>query len=456
MIIELIKSEGLAHNSYFIGSGGIAAVIDPRRDIQVYLDLAQRHGLVIRYVFETHRNEDYVIGSLELAAPTGAAIYHGPWLDFMYGKTLNDGQEFNIGKIKIAAMHTPGHSDDSMSYTLTDLSTGHTPVMVFTGDALFVNDSGRVDFGGLANIPRMASNLYDSLFHRLLPLGDGVIICPGHGGGSLCGSRIADREISTLGLEKLFNPALQHTREEDFIRYKAAEVHEKPPYFSIMERYNLEGPPLLHTLPSPPPLSPSDFKLEMEKGSQIIDTSMPANFGGAHLKGAYNIWLAGLPAFAGWFLPYDKPLLLVFQDDSYLDTAVRYLIRLGYDNIAGYLKNGTEEWYDAGYQIEKLSLLTVQQLKALLDKGQAVTILDVRAEYEWSSGHIAGAQNVYVGKIAQRLADISNDKPLIVICSIGHRASIAASILLRAGFTQVSNVLGGMTAWRQSGYSMVK
>jgi hydroxyacylglutathione hydrolase len=452
MIFERIKSEGIAHNSYFLGSGGSAVVIDPRRDIQVYLDLARQNGLVIKYFFETHRNEDYVIGSLQLAAPTGAAIYHGPWLDFKYGHILKDGQEFDLGKLKLAAIHTPGHTDDSMSYVITDQSTGKVPVMVFTGDALFVNDTGRIDFGGLGNVPRMASNLYDSLFNRLLILGDGVIICPAHGSGSVCGARIAERDLSTLGTERLQNPALKYTDKDSFVRYKAAENHEKPPYFAIMEKLNLEGPPLLNGLPSPRALSPSEFKQAIEKGALVIDTSLPAAFGGAHIQSAYSIWLEGLPAFAGWFLPYEKPILLVMEDDSHLDQAVRYLVRLGYDNIAGYLKNGTEEWYNAGYAAEKLNLITVHELKAKLEKKEEITVLDVRAQYEWEAGHIAGSKHIYVGHIEQKLSEIKPDEPVAVICTVGRRASIASSLLLRAGYSRVSNVLGGLSAWRQAGY----
>jgi hydroxyacylglutathione hydrolase len=455
MIFERVKSEGLAHNSYFLGSGGTAAVIDPRRDIQVYLDLAREHSLKIKYIFETHRNEDYVIGSLELAGPTGAAIYHGPLTDFKYGNVLRDGQEFALDKLKLTAIQTPGHTDDSMSYLVTDLSTGPAPVMVFTGDALFVNDTGRIDFGGLGDAPRMASNLYDSIFNRLLVLGDGVIIYPGHGSGSVCGTRIASRDESSLGIERLQNPALKHTEKTSFVRLKTSEAHEYPHYFKMMEKLNLEGPPVLGRLPSPPALSPLEFAKVMEKGALVIDASLPPAFGGAHIQGAYSIWLEGLPGFAGWVLPYEKPLLLVLEDDARVDQAVRYLIRLGYDNLAGYLEGGTEAWYVAGLPVESLNLLTVHDLKAKIDRGEALTVLDVRSREEWDAAHIAGAKHIYVGHVEQRLAEIPRDQPVAVLCTVGHRAGVAASLLLRAGFSQVSNVIGSMAAWRQAGYPTV-
>lgn len=454
MIFERIKSEGLAHNSYFIGSGSAAAVIDPRRDTQVYLDIALRQGMKIKYILETHRNEDYVIGSMKLAEDTQAVIYHGPRLDWKYGSTLKDGQELGLGRLRLTTLHTPGHTDESVSYVLTDLAAGKSPVMVFTGDTLFVGDAGRIDLYGLDDAPRLASSLYDSIFNRLLPLGDNVIICPAHGAGSLCGLNIADRDESTLGTERLQSPILQLKNKLDFVKHKVAEQPERPPYFTRMERYNQEGPPIMGCLPIPAPLTAAEFKRAIENGAEVVDTSLPSAFGGAHIKGSISIWLDGLPVFAGWMLPYDKPILLVLEDQSHLEKAVRYLMRVGYDQIAGFLKDGIEGWYNAGFPTESLPLLSVHQLKEKLDKGEKLTVLDARGEEEWNSGHIEGSLNIYVGHIEQRLEDIPRDKPVAVICSVGHRAGIAASVLLRAGFSQVSNVLGSVTAWRHAGFPL--
>lgn len=451
MIFERIKSAGIAHNSYLIGSENDAAVIDPRRDCQIYIDLAQQEGLKIKYIFETHRNEDYAIGSVELNNFTGAEIHHGPGLPWKYGNTLRDGQEFQIGNLRLTAIHTPGHTDESMSYAVADLSSGKSGVMVFTGDALFVGDVGRTDLYGPDEAPRLASNLYDSIFNKLLPLGNGVILCPAHGTGSVCGVNIADRDESTLGIERAQNPLLQKSRN-DFIKYKVAEKLERPHYFRQMEKYNLEGPPLLGCLPLPAPLTPAEFKEEMERGAVVVDTSLPAAFGGAHMKGSYSIWLEGLPVFAGWVLSYDKPILLVLEEQCHLERAVRYLIRAGYDRIMGYLKGGIEGWYNTGFAVEHLQLLTVQELKAKIDRGEELTILDDRAQAEWEEGHIKGAKHVYVGHIQERMVDIPKDKPVAVICNVGHRAGLGASILLREGFREVYSVLGSMTAWRAAGY----
>src|SRR4030042_4164523 len=237
----------------------------------------------------------------------------------------------------------------------------------------------------------MAANLYDSIFGKLLPLGDGVIICPAHGAGSVCGKSIAKRDESTIGIEKTRNPWLQIKGKEEFVKLKTVERVEQPHYFRQMEQFNLEGPPLLGNLPSTKPLSPELFREKMKGGAIVVDTGLPAVFGGAHIKGAYSIWLDGLPVFGGWVLPYNKPILLVPETNRDVDTAVRYLVRAGYDRIEGYLYGGTEEWYNSGYPVEQLSLLSVDRLHEKLSGGDEVIVLDVREEDEWDEGHIEGA-----------------------------------------------------------------
>lgn len=456
MIFERIKSEGLAHLSYFVGSGNEAIVIDPRRDCQIYFDIARREGMKIKYIIETHRNEDYVIGSLELKELTDAEIYHGKGVDFKYGIFVSDGQEFNFGSMKLTALHTPGHTDESMSYALTDPDSGKAPLMVFTGDALFVGDVGRTDLYGPEEIPRMAANLYESIFNKILPLGDGVILCPAHGAGSLCGGAISKREYSTLGLERIQNPALQRTDKEEFIKFKLEEKLEFPPYFKKMEQYNLQGPPLLKGLPVPELLFPKEFVKEMEKGAMVVDTRMPHSFGGAHIKGSYGIWLKGLPYYAGWVLPYDKPILLVLEEKDQLETAVSYLVRIGYDSIAGFLNGGISSWYMKALPVESLNLISVQSLKDKIEKNEEMVILDVRRDEEWEKGHIEGARHVYVGHLEENLDKVPRNSPIIVYCDSSRRSNIAASILKKNGYDMVYNVLGSMTAWKNAGYKVVK
>jgi len=454
MIYKRINAEGLAHLSYFIGSENEAVIIDPRRDCQIYIDIAKQEDVKIQYIFETHRNEDYVIGSLELAQLTGAEIYHGPWPDFKYGHKLKDRQEFYVGNLKVIAIHTPGHTPGCMSYAFADLTSGEAAIFVCTGDTLFVSDVGRTDFGGLEKRREWSENLYNSIFNKLLPLGDHVILCPAHGSGSVCGGNIAKREWSTLGLERLMNPLLQLSKEQ-FIEQKVNEHHEIPPYFRKMEQYNLEGPPVLRNLPEPKLLSPTEFQKLMDKDAVVVDTRTPPAFGSAHINGSYSIWLEGLPMFAGWVLPYDQSILLVLKERDQLETVVRYLFRMGYDMIEGYIL-GVETWYTEALPLKHLGLLTVQDLKTRLEKDNDLTLLDVRSDEEWNSEHIEGAIHLYVGHIEEHINEILTDQTTAVICRIGTRASLGASILQRKGYTDIHVVLGGMVAWQNAGYTITK
>jgi len=453
MFIRKIKSEGLSQNAYFVGSENEAIVIDPRRDCQVFIDIAQQEEITIKGIFETHRNEDFVIGSIELAKRTGAEIYHGSQLDFKYGQSLDDDQEFFFGNVKLVAIETPGHTDESISYTLADLGVSEKAIMVFTGDTLFVGDLGRTDLYGKKEAPRLAAALYDSIFNKLLPLGDKVLIFPGHGAGSVCGGDISQREDSTIGIEREYNPLLQKS-EEEFVIQKVNEHHTRPYYFLKMEKYNLEGPPILDKLPTPPPLMQQAFLKQMNLGAVVVDTRQPASFGSAHLKDTYSIWLERIPSYAGWILPYDKPILLILEDKIYLQKAVKYLYRLGYDNLLGYLVGGIEGWYKQSLPLEQFGLVSVQELNSWLTKGDDMVILDVREEEKWKQGNIPGSINIFSGYLEKRINEIPRNRKIVLVCKIGNRASLAASILTRSGFGNVHNVLGGMIAWKNAGYKI--
>lgn len=450
MIFKRIKSEIVAHLSYLVGSDYEAFVVDPRRDPYTYIDMAKQEQLNIRYVFETHRNEDYVIGSRELASLTGAEIYHGPWPEFRYGKTLTDGQEFRVGSLKVVAIHTPGHTPGCMSYAVSDLESGEEIVMVCTGDALFVNDVGRTDFGGLNKRREWSENLYNSIFNKILPLGDHVMLCPAHGAGSVCGAGIADREWSTLGLERLMNPILQKSKE-DFIEHKVREHHEYAPYFRTMEKLNVEGAPFLGYGPNPPALKPVEFKERIEQGAVVVDSRPPPSFGAGHIKGSYSIALERL-GLAGWVLPYDKPILLVLQHQEHLDRVARNLARIGYDSLNGYLAPSIGSWYKAALPIERLDLITAVELNERLRRGDEGLVLDVRSRDEWVDGHIKNSLNIYVGLLEKRIGDLPEAKQTTVVCESGTRSSLASSVLLRAGRKNVRNMLGGMGAWRKLSY----
>lgn len=444
MLFERIESEGLAHYSYLIGDGGEAAVIDPRRDCSVYVDRAARAGYRILHVLETHRNEDYVVGSVELAERTGADVYHADaQLGYEYGQAVKDAQTWQVGRLELEAIHSPGHTPGSMSYLLRD--PGGSPWVVFTGDALFAGDVGRVDLLGVERMEEMAGLLYETLFDKLLALPDDLIVCPAHGAGSVCGSGIAERVWTTVGLERRLNPRLRYTRRDDFVQ-NVAQVLERPPYFRRMETLNLTGAPWVGSEPVPVPLGVDDFVQRAQDGI-VVDTRDELGFGAAHVPNALSIWLGGLSSFAGWFLPYDVPLLLVNATDDPLPVA-RRLIRMGYDGLAGYLSGGMLAWHTAGRRSEAVELVTVQDLCHSLDAGEGLWILDVRSEEELESrGRIAGAHHIHITQLPAHLAEVDRERKITVFCGSGLRSMIGASLLKREGWGDVAVVLGGLSGW---------
>jgi len=454
MFHEIVRSEGLAHLSYVIGDRGEAAVIDPRRDSRAYVDAAYRQGARITHIFETHRNEDYVIGSVDLARRTGAKICHGKALPFRYGMPVSENDTFTLGSVVLRVLETPGHTYESISIALADKASGEEPVAVFTGDALFIGDVGRTDFFP-DKAEEVAGLLYDSIFRKLLPLGDHVILWPAHGAGSVCGGGISSREFSTLGYERKHNPALQKKDRQEFIRHKVSERHYKPPYFKRMEKYNLEGPPPLDELPRPVPMTVGRFAEAMEEGMLAVDIRSPEAFAGAHIPGTLSIPLDMIPAFAGYLLPYDRKILLIAQDADDVETAVRCFVRIGYDDLAGYLDGELRVWETSGRPYASIPVLHARDLERRMSSGQKFTLLDVRSEDEWRKGHLPGALHVYLGDLPSQLDGIPRDCPVTTFCASGRRAIIAASLLRNSGFTQVEDSLGSMSAWRAIGGKVV-
>ncbi len=456
MFVESVRSEGLAHISYMVGHGGKAAVIDPRRDCREYIDIAHRYGAAITLIFETHRNEDYVVGSCELAHRTGAEIHHGRALDFRYGNPVKDGDRFDLGDLSLTVLETPGHTFESISLVLTDTSMGSEPVGVFTGDALFIGDVGRTDFFP-GREEEVAGLLYDSIFGKLLPLGDHVILYPGHGAGSVCGKGMAPRDFSTIGYERKHNAVLRMTERRDFVKFKASEFHYKPPYFMMMEKLNLEGAaPLLSGIHAPRPLSVAEFSAAAQRGAVVLDTRSPEAFAGAFIPGSLSVPLSMVPAMAGYYLPYDKDILLVVNDDvADVNTAVRYLRRLGYDRVTGYLAGGMWEWETNGLAYDRIPAVHVEELVRRIRAGDKFTLLDVRGADEVKDGRLPGSLHVYVGELPARLDDIPADRPITTFCESGSRGIIAASILKRNGFKAVEDSLGSMAACRATGCPIV-
>ncbi len=455
MSIVRVVSEGLAHFSYLIANEGTASVIDPRRDCDIYLDLARKAGVQITRIFETHRNEDYVVGSLELFERTGAEIFHGPGLNWGYGTTLREDQEFHLGGLALRALHTPGHTEESMSYVLRDDASGPNAVAVFAGDALFAGEVGRTDLLGQEQSSRLAGLLYDSIHNKILALGDGVLLFPAHGAGSVCGSDISEREFTTVGIEKLSNPLLKFSKK-DFVEHKVKERLDRPPYFSRMEAMNLSKRPALTGLPDPSPFRPRAFAEGMQAGAVVLDTRSADGFAGAHIEGSESIWIAGLSSYAGWLLPYDRPLLLVLDDPVHIETVVRTLVRMGYDNIAGYLWGGIVQWCHDNMPFRTLGTASVAELKTKLDAKEPMMILDPRPHHEWAKVHLQEAKHIFVGELEANLAQVPKDRMIASMCSVGYRGGMAAAILERNGYENVVNILGGVSAWIAAGYPIVK
>lgn len=444
MIFERIASTGLAHYSYLIGDGTEAAVIDPRRDCSVYKKKARDNGLAVKIILETHRNEDYVIGSVELASQTGAEIWHADsQLDYAYGQSVQDEQTWNLGQLKIRAIRTPGHTEGHMSYLLYD--PDGSPWVIFTGDTLFAGDVGRVDLLGMDRAEEMAGLMYESIFEKILSQGDGIIICPAHGTGSVCGSSISERQLTSIGIERRENPMLQHREKNAFISHVVKEL-ERPPYFREMERRNIEGGPLLGNKPYPLPFKAKEFQKRAENAI-VVDTRMELGFSAAHVPGALSIWLGGLASFAGWFLPYDKPIILVNERDN-PEEPLEHLVRLGFDRVDGYLAGGMLSWHTAGLESHSVPTVTVQQLCRLLDAPKNPFILDVRSSDELAKkGRIRDAVQIHITTLPEHVSETPKDRPVYIFCGSGMRSMIAASLLKRDGWTNLHVVLGGLAGW---------
>lgn len=445
MFLETVRSPGLAHLSYILGDAGKAAVIDPRRDYDAYVAVAAREGCRITHVFETHRNEDYVVGSTGLAAASGAEVYHGAQTPFGYGNGVSEGDSFQLGSLLLSVLHTPGHTGESISLALYDTAFSRVEaVAAFTGDALFAGDVGRTDFFP-GREEEMAGLLYDSVFGKLLPLGDGVILYPGHGQGSICGGNLAAREFSTLGYERRHNPALRFERREDFIAYKAAERLFMPAYFERVHALNQEGPPPFEALPSPQPLDPAAFQ-EMASAGSILDVRSKEAYAGAHLPGSLAVPLDKVSSYAAWYMDPDRPVCLVVNSADEVEEAVRRLFRLGFDDVPAFLAGGMLKWEVSGRPYGRMAAIHAAELVAMLEAEEDFLLLDVRSAEEYAGGHLPTAVNIHMGELPRRLGEVPRDRRVVTFCGSGERATVAASVLRAHGCENVDACFGSMAA----------
>ena len=447
MLIEKIKTPGLAHLSYFLSADGEAAVIDPRRDIDVYLDLARANGAIIKHVFETHRNEDLISGAPLIKQATDAEVWHGPNPEqvIRYAQETREGQVFQIGGASLKVLETPGHTDDSLSYVLFDKSFAESPVGVFTGDALFIGDVGRTDF--YPDRKRdVAGLLFDSL-QKLIALGDQCLVYPAHGAGSVCGSGMAAREFSSIGHERKNNPRLHIDEREAFIDAKVDEHHYIPPYFELMEQCNMVGAEAAP--PAPLPCAPD---MLFDPGEHIcLDVRGIFDFAGGHRAGALCIPDDMIAAFAGWFLTVDQPSLLIARDQTQALNAATTLQRIGFDRIGGYIAGVMPLGVRNG-PLETLDFVNTETVASRINNPpNGWTLLDVRAKEEYRGGYIEGSHHAYVGELPDAADDIDPENPVTVMCGSGARATIAASLLRRCGFADVDVYIGSMKAWQSAG-----
>jgi hydroxyacylglutathione hydrolase len=452
LIFERIVTDGIAAVSYLIGDDeeATAAVIDPRPDVEIYVELARKSGVSITHVFETHIHADLVSGSRELAARTGTAkVYASSEAGAEYGferEAVKDGDEFKFGSLILTARHTPGHTPEHMSYVAAEEDHPDTPWGVFTGDSLFVSSAGRPDLLG-RDADKLASQLYDTLWGFYAKLPDGVIIYPSHGSGSPCGADIGERLDSTIGYEKLFNPYYQRNERQTFVDYALSTPPPEPTYYKRMKKLNAAGPEVLGRLPMIPALPPARFKqLVAEKQYQLVDTRTMLGFGGGHIEGALNIAAtAVLSIWAGWFLDPEEPILLVLENDTDVEKVAQLFVRTGYTKFAGYLVGGMRAWQNAGYPRRELAQMTIHELHAARN---GLQLVDVRGPAEWKNGRIPGATHIFLPHLSKRSSELDKQRPVLVYCATGYRASLAASLLQEQGFADVRNLPGSFHAWK--------
>ncbi|KPQ35060.1 MAG: Zn-dependent hydrolase [Porphyrobacter sp. HL-46] len=445
MLLEKIKTPGLSHLSYLVGSGGKAAVIDPRRDCELYLEKARAAGLEITHIFETHRNEDLVSGAPVLAAMTGARVLHGPNPErpVVYAETAREGDCFAIGQLEIRVLETPGHTDDHLAFALFDTAYADSAVGVFTGDALFVGDVGRTDFYPDRR-EEVAGLLFDSL-NKITALGDQAIVYPAHGAGSVCGSGMAEREFSTIGHERLNNPRLLIRDRTEFIRVKVNENHYQPPYFQLMERLNMDGGDPVPRVVRPRRLSLDQIKTSV--ADHLIDIREPMAYASGHLPGAMSLPVGMISAFAGWFVREGETIALIASDEEQLGRAMEHLVRIALDNVVGgYV--GVVPAAAQGEPMEQTPMIDTDEVERRIEQAGDWTLLDVRDADERAASAIEGSQHIYVGQLNDRWRELDPDRRYTLMCASGMRATVAAGWLASRGFRKLDIYLGSMGAWK--------
>lgn len=455
MKIEQIYTGCLAQGAYYIESNGEAAIIDPLREVQPYIDRAAKDGAQIKYVFETHFHADFVSGHIDLAKKSGGQIVYGPTAQPSFDALIaNDGQIFELGNIKIKTLHTPGHTMESTCYLLSDEQG--KDVALFSGDTLFIGDVGRPDLAQKAahmTQEELAGTLYESLHTKIMPLADDIIVYPAHGAGSACGKNMSKETTDTLGHQKETNYALQDMTKEEFVKQVVTGLVAPPKYFPLNVMMNKEGYDSIDTVleRGQQAMTPDAFETAAnETGAIVLDTRDPQVFAKGFIPNSINIGING--GFAPWvgaLIPDIKQQILIVAEDGKEEEVVTRLARVGYDNAIGFLKGGCEAWKAAGKDCDSIQSVTADDLATAISNGAEV--LDVRKKSEYDSEHIKGAENVPLDFINERMAEVDKDKTYYVHCAGGYRSMIFTSILRARGYENLIDVKGGFKAIKDTG-----
>jgi glyoxylase-like metal-dependent hydrolase (beta-lactamase superfamily II)/rhodanese-related sulfurtransferase len=441
----------LAHASYLLASEGEAVVVDPQRDVELYLKAAADHGLTIRHIFESHLHADFVSGHRELAARTGATIYMGAQAGATFPHVpVSDGFQLKFGRASIRVLETPGHTPESICMVVTDEEKSSAPWAVLTGDTLFIGDVGRPDLSARHTPVQLAGLLYDSLHSQLLTLPDSVLVYPAHGAGSLCGKNMRAERSSTISTERLTNYALQIKSREEFVAQLTSNLPARPEYFLKDAEINRTGAAPLSELPRLRAIAPAELKAMLSAGEIALDVRANDEFAAGHVPGSVNIALGGqFASWAGTVLGLSAHPVLIAGSEAQLEEARLRLTRVGIEALDGYLAGGVAAWKQADLPVATISQMTAGELDARL-KSHAVQVLDVRREPEWDAGHIEGATWWPLDNFKVSPPEMDHEAPIAVHCKGGYRSMIASSLLQRAGFKNVINVVGGFDAWQQA------
>jgi glyoxylase-like metal-dependent hydrolase (beta-lactamase superfamily II)/rhodanese-related sulfurtransferase len=441
----------LAHASYLLASQGEAVVVDPQRDVELYLKAAADHGAVIQHIFESHLHADFVSGHKELAARTGAKIYMGAKSGASFAHVpVSDGFELKFGKSSIQVLETPGHTQESICLVVTDEEKSSSPWAVLTGDTLFIGDVGRPDLSPVHTPVQLAGMLYDSLHSKVMKLPDNVLVYPAHGAGSLCGKNMRAERSSTIGTERLTNYALQIKSREEFVAQLTSNLPARPDYFLKDAEINRTGAAALSELPSLRAIKPVELKAMLDEGEVALDVRPGEEFAAGHVPGSVNIALSGqFASWAGTVLGLTAHPVLIGASDSQVEEARLRMARVGIEVLDGYLQGSVEAWKQAGFVLGTLAQMTATELSERLDAGD-VQVLDVRREPEWEAAHIEGANWWPLDNFRVAAPEIDHEAPIAVHCKGGYRSMIACSLLQRAGFKHVTNLVGGMDAWQEA------